>query len=186
MSEAFLTDTLLWWGPAVVCPAAAAAAAWTDLRCHRIYNGMVLPLLLTGLVCQGLAGGIPALVQAVGGAALPLLLLPLFLTGMLGAGDIKLLMALGAWLGVARSGELMVLAVLCGGGMAALMLAWRRDWRGPLTRVIGHVGACLLSGRLLPYDKTDSLQLPFGLAALCGVTLLLLQQAGVLPPLLRF
>jgi prepilin peptidase CpaA len=92
-----LTATLLW-------------AAVEDLRTRRIRNWLTFSLLITGVAQSFLPGrtvspGDSALGLLVG-LALPLLL---FLIGALGGGDVKLLAAIGAWMGVA--GILQVFAV---------------------------------------------------------------------------
>ena len=84
-----LAATLLW-------------AAVEDMRTRRIRNWLTFSLLLTGVAQSFLPGrtvspGESAL-GLLTGFALPLLL---FVIGALGAGDVKLLTAIGAWIGAA-------------------------------------------------------------------------------------
>ena len=74
-------------------------AVLTDLRERRIPNKVTVPGLLAGLVIGAvLEGGFPQV--ALGGASLALLVsFPLVALGGLGAGDAKLLTAVGAFVG---------------------------------------------------------------------------------------
>jgi prepilin peptidase CpaA len=96
--------------PFVPLMAALFWAAVQDLRMRRIRNWLTFSLLLTGVAQSFLPGrtvspGESAL-GLLAGFALPMLL---FVIGALGAGDVKLLTAIGAWLGAA--GILQVFAV---------------------------------------------------------------------------
>lgn len=74
-----------------------AAAAVTDLRAQRIPNWLTLPAALVGLALRAAFLGGDGLLAGLGGWAVGCaLLLPLFLLGWLGAGDVKLLAAIGA------------------------------------------------------------------------------------------
>jgi prepilin peptidase CpaA len=84
----------------IVVTAVVLIACVTDLRSRRIPNlltfGAALAGILFALATSGLAGGL------VGGAGWLVglsVFLPVFLLGGMGAGDVKLMAALGAWLG---------------------------------------------------------------------------------------
>ncbi len=77
-----------------------ALAAATDLRMHRIPNYLTVPAAVLGLAYHTLAPTGYGPLASLGGLAVgfSLLLLPWILGGS-GMGDVKLLAALGAWLG---------------------------------------------------------------------------------------
>jgi prepilin peptidase CpaA len=79
------------------------ASAWAvreDLLAHRIPNRLTGSLLCLGCLLQFAFGGWSALGQAALGALVGLaVLLPLYLLRAMGAGDVKLLAAIGALLG---------------------------------------------------------------------------------------
>src|SRR5689334_18399846 len=81
------------------CAAMLAAAVSCDLTERRIPNRIVLPGALAGLLLAAMPGGIgvgSALLGMLAGLAV---LMPLYLLGATGAGDVKLLASLGAYTG---------------------------------------------------------------------------------------
>ena len=84
----------------VVALAIAACACVTDLRSRRIPNLLTFGGALAGVLFHGVTGSTHGLLVSTAGwvVGLMVFLLP-FLLGGLGAGDVKLLAALGAWLG---------------------------------------------------------------------------------------
>jgi len=96
-----------------------AAALW-DIRFRRVPNRVSLAIAATGLIL-GLAQG--AVAASVLGLAvgLGLLLVP-FARGWLGAGDVKLLAAVGAWLGPQRTLYCALAAAVFGGLLALAFL----------------------------------------------------------------
>src|SRR5436309_13402218 len=86
------------WSAAAVAVLTTTAAA-TDLRSRRIPNWLTFPARVLGLAAHGVAGGSSGLTQGVLGALVAGgLLLPGWLLGWMGAGDVKLMAAVGAWL----------------------------------------------------------------------------------------
>jgi len=95
-------------------------AAWTDVRSRRIPNALVVAGLWVALVLRGFAGG-AALIEGAAGALVALTIgVAVYATGALGAGDAKLLCTAGAFLGLYRLPEALVLIALAGGALALL------------------------------------------------------------------
>ncbi|MHC4258857.1 MAG: prepilin peptidase [Planctomycetota bacterium] len=110
-----VSDVLQW----LVVIAAASAAVVSDLRTRRIPNLLTLPVLSAGLIRAAWLDGLLGLGEAT--AACLVLALPyvlLFLFGGGGAGDAKLMGAVGAWLGLKQG-----ITVLCCVTIAGLVLA---------------------------------------------------------------
>ena len=86
--------------PTIVVIAVIIVATITDVRTLKVHNLLTLPLLACGLIYHWMSGGLDGLTMAFAGAAwgFALLLVPYMLGGM-GAGDVKLIAAIGAWLG---------------------------------------------------------------------------------------
>src|ERR1700751_5852906 len=75
-------------------------AAIIDGRSLRVPNWLTYHFLLGGLVFAFARGGSPLLFYSLAGALVGLFsLLPLYAIGGMGAGDVKLMAGLGAWIG---------------------------------------------------------------------------------------
>lgn len=102
-------------------------AAAGDVRTRRIPNvltfGMMAAGLAAGLVRGGGTGLGAAVLGLIAGAAL---LLPVYLLGGMGAGDLKLLAGIGAFVG-AREVLVMFLVIAVIGGLMGLVLMVVRD-----------------------------------------------------------
>jgi prepilin peptidase CpaA len=102
---------------------AALIAAVTDLTRFKIYNLLTLPLLAGGLVYHGTTGGPQALAMSVGGMLLgAAVLLVFYVMGGMGAGDVKLMAALGAWLGLPDVFYLFLASALAAGVYALVLM----------------------------------------------------------------
>jgi prepilin peptidase CpaA len=116
-----------------------------DLRTGRIPNWLTLGAALVALVVstgeQGLAG--------TGGSALGwivalLLWLPLYALGGMGAGDVKLIAAVGAWLGPADVIHAALYAAIAGGGLAVILAVVR----GRVQATFGNIQLLLAHWRI--------------------------------------
>src|SRR5215472_16329794 len=75
-------------------------AAVADLRCHRIPNTITVQAALLGVAVSLLASGSMGAVQSVAGLVVGLAtFLPFYLLRGFGAGDVKAMAAVGAFLG---------------------------------------------------------------------------------------
>lgn len=87
-------------GAVAIAIGVAASAAVSDVRHFHIPNLLTRSALLLGVVYHGVFSGWAGVGHALGGCALGLsLLLVPYLLGGFGGGDVKLLAAVGAWLG---------------------------------------------------------------------------------------
>ena len=89
----------------------SAMAVWMDLKDASVDNGWILFSFMIGFLIQITENGPKGGVIFLAGVAVPVLLLGiLFIFHMIGAGDIKLLCALG---GIMGPRTVMVLFILC-------------------------------------------------------------------------
>jgi len=94
-----------------------------DLRTRRIPNLLTFGGAALAILYSGAAHGLSGLAQAVEGWLAGLVIfLPLFALGGLGAGDVKLMACLGAWLGPALALWTALYGALAG-GVAAIVVA---------------------------------------------------------------
>jgi prepilin peptidase CpaA len=109
-------------------------AAIIDGRSLRVPNWLTYHFLAAGLAFAFMRGGSPILLSSLAGAAVGLLtLLPLYAIGGMGAGDVKLMAGLGAWLGPWLTVGAFVSTALAGALMALVMIVYS----GAIWRHIG-------------------------------------------------
>ena len=127
-----------------------AAACATDLHARRIPNWLTFGSTALAFAFHFSNGG-PEAVQhsATGWATGLFLFMPLFLLGGMGGGDVKLLAALGAWLGPRDAFWLAIYASMAGGIMAVL-LAIRHNYLRQAFSNIGALGRFWWSSGLRP------------------------------------
>ena len=149
-----------------------------DLRTRRIPNYLTLGGALAGLGFSWGCHGWPGLWSGLSGLLLgfALLVLP-YAKGGMGAGDVKALAALGAWLGPRLTIYLFIYMGISGGVLILILLWWRgllwlkmrQGWvlllNWLLNRPYGSVGSSVT-----PPDKTSGL--PYGVAMALGMTVL--------------
>jgi prepilin peptidase CpaA len=120
------------------------AAAVFDARQRRIPNWLTLSGVLSGLALNTLLYAIPGLWMSLQGIGLALLIyFPLHALHALGAGDVKLMAAIGAFTGPADWLAVFVLTALFGGILALVVIAAQ----GRLLRTFRNIGLIVTSIR---------------------------------------
>jgi prepilin peptidase CpaA len=120
--------------------------AWSDMRTNRIPNYLTLGCALAGLGYQLGFHGLAGVSQGLLGMALGFGLLILFYwKGGMGAGDVKALAALGAWLGPWQTLNLFIYMAFSG-VLVIVAFLW---WRGLLWGKIRQLWEFLVSWVLL-------------------------------------
>src|SRR5438552_6001968 len=100
------------------------ACVW-DVRTRRIPNALTLGAAAAGIVFQVMDAGWSGLAHGLAGWALGVaLFFPFFALRGMGAGDVKLLGAFGAWLGPARILYVAMAAALIGAAIAIAIVVW--------------------------------------------------------------
>jgi prepilin peptidase CpaA len=152
------------------------AAAVTDFATHRIPNRLTVPAAVAALAINGILGGFAGAISSAAGLALGLAaLLPLFLTRQFGAGDVKAVAAVGAFLGPQGILPAVGFTLLAGvlGGM--LVLIARGGW-GALRSMVSRwmfraYVLCTTGGAAnvsAPAGDASRIRFPYGLAIALG------------------
>jgi len=110
--------------PTAAAVAVAGASCFTDLRTRRIPNILTLGAALMAFAFFLTTGGFSGLGWSAAGWCVGLaVFLPFFFLGGMGAGDVKLLAALGAWLGPGRVVWVALYGGIAGGVLAVIVAA---------------------------------------------------------------
>ena len=149
------------------------ASIW-DLRTGRIPNALTFGAALVAIVVRLVVGGPAAAGWAmVGWAVGCALFMPVYLLGGMGAGDVKLLAAIGAWVGPMAALKVAFFSTLAG-GVLAIVVALAR---GYLRQALSNVWLLLCHWRVMglkPLDEVSlqaasgSPRLAYGLAITAG------------------
>jgi prepilin peptidase CpaA len=103
-----------------------ALAVRQDLRERRISNVLALTGVIAGTAIQAVAFGMTGFLNALAGAGVGMAcFLPLYLCKGMGAGDVKLMGAAGAFFGPANALIAALLSLACGAVLALVVLVWR-------------------------------------------------------------
>jgi prepilin peptidase CpaA len=134
----------------------AVVAVVFDVRSGRIPNGLTFGGALAALVYALAAGGATGVLQASAGWVIgAALFFPFFALGGMGAGDVKLLAALGAWLGPTEAVWLAMFASIAGGVLGvAVALS-----RGYLRQALSNVWLMFTHWRVVGLRPIDGLTL---------------------------
>jgi prepilin peptidase CpaA len=155
-----------------------AVAAILDLRTHRIPNWLTLPALLLGFILRFALLGPPGVLSGLLGLLVGagLFLLPYMLGGM-GAGDVKLMAVVGAFLGPAGALWAVLFTGVAGGVLA---VTWAL-LRGRFGRTLARAGALLAAaadprrraaqGGLPNLERDAGWAMPYAVAIAFGVAL---------------
>ena len=148
----------------------AAVAAWMDWRTRRIPNWITVPGMILGVATNTILAGWHGAKVSLEGAGLALvLLLPFVLLRGLGAGDWKLMGALGAFLGPVPFLLTLLGSVLVSGVMAFVHLCRLGHFADTVKNIYillrGWVSFGLRTRPEISLDNPKLIKLPFGVAA---------------------
>lgn len=161
-----------------------APAVILDLRSHRIPNAISLGGWVAGLALGALLDGWGGFVDAGLGLAMLLgLTIPFFFLGWMGAGDVKLIAAIGAIIGQEMAIPTLLSIVFSGLAISLAMLLLKGELANVLKRWRASIGLTLSSMKpvyISPPQRQQKLILPYALPIAIGTTIAILVELPLL------
>lgn len=166
--------------------AVLTAASVSDLRRHRIPNPVSLGGAALALAIAGVTTGLHGLLLALAGLAVGLVaFLPAYVKGGMAAGDVKLMAAVGAFLGPAGALDAVALSLVAGGVLGVGILIHGGSLGAALGRYLFGVRHFVTGGVWLylrpAAGEAAALRFPYAVAIAAGAA-----AAVALPPIFRF
>ncbi len=158
-----------------IVSAVLVEAAIIDGLKLRVPNWLTYHLVLSGLALAVWYGGVHGLLWSVAGLAVGLMvLMPLYAIGGMGAGDVKLMAGVGAWVGPVLTFWAFTTSAIVGGVMAVGMVLWTRSLEQHTAQflsigreILSVRNPVLLSGTAAE-RKPSMLLLPYGIPIAVG------------------
>jgi prepilin peptidase CpaA len=159
--------------PTIAVVALGAAAAVIDWRTRRIPNALTFGASAVAVAFAAATGGVQGGLWSLAGFGVGLLIFfPLFALRALGAGDVKLLAAIGAWLGPSLVGWVAVYGAIAGGVLAIPWLVAGGRLGATLANIWGLLVHWRLSGfkphPVVTLDNPEAVRMPYALPIALG------------------
>ena len=152
---------------------AVAAAAALDVEQRRIPNWLTYPGIILGVLLRGLLLGWGGAASALAGSVLAGgIFLLFYVVHAMGAGDVKLVAAIGSLLGPTDAVVMLLATAMCGGMLALVYALYRKRIRATFANVATalqfHAASGLRAHPQLNLDNPVALRMPYGLAIAAG------------------
>lgn len=149
------------------------SAMMSDLTTYKIKNTITYSFMIVGLISNYIMEGWEGIAFSLQGILLPVIcLVALYVIRIIGAGDIKLLSAVGAVMGAGFASNVMVYSFICGGIIATLLILIRRNGIERIKYLLLYVRSCFISMKLIQYadltDEQDGSKFHFSIAVVSG------------------
>jgi prepilin peptidase CpaA len=158
------------------------ASAFTDLKSRRIPNYLTIPGMIVALTLYSITNGFDGFIFSATGLAtgIALLILPYIMGGM-GAGDVKLMGAVGSFLGAKATLVAFLFIALAGGVYSLAIILVRRDvFKGFFSEKLLVLSNMVMLGQYVPIENGNTGQKPrlkYGVAIAFGTITYLLTKA---------
>jgi prepilin peptidase CpaA len=159
----------------IVC-AVVLVAAVIDVFTRRIPNWLTIPGACLGLCLNGASKGVEGVVESTLGMLTGFFLLFLmYLLGGMGAGDVKLLSAVGAFVGPKLVFYAFIWMALAGGLFALVLILYKRAFSQTVTNLktllVGWVLRAGDAGSPISLQNAALHKLPYGVAIATGTVI---------------
>ncbi len=159
------------WFVSLVLVVAAVIDGWK----LKVPNWITFPMIVSGWGYSLAVAGWPGLAWSLVGTAVGLaLLLPAYAIGGMGAGDVKLLAGVGAWVWGTTTFYAFCVSAVLGGLIALAMVLVRRQWGKHQTQFFGIVNEILVLrdvsalSTIAAERKSTMMLLPYGIPIAIG------------------
>ncbi len=148
------------------------AAVW-DLKTYRIPNWLTFSAMLLGFVISAFGAGAPGGIRdaLIGFGVGFAVMLPFFLFGVMGGGDVKLAAAFGALGGLQFVINALLMGALLGGAFALVYLVWQKGLRDAFKKVFCDMLALFVFG--VGPESEMEMVMPYGVFVSLGAFLAL-------------
>ena len=157
-------------------------ALYFDLKYQRIPNWLCTVTLLSGFIVQFYFSGGSGLLSALSGAGLAFILLfPAFYFRLLGAGDVKLMVAIGAYLDIKLLIWSILYAIIAGAITSIVLALCRLGWKA-FFEIVLHYLRCLYLRQFMRASNQEFLKMkvPYAPALAIGWLWACCQNAQIL------
>jgi prepilin peptidase CpaA len=159
------------WALSLILIVAAIIDGWI----LKVPNWLTLPLVLAGWTAAAYCSGFSGLAWSMAGTAVGLgVLLPAYAIGGMGAGDVKLMAGIGAWIGATATFYAFCVTAIVGGVLAVAMVLVRRRWHHHVLQFF-QIADEILTVRdadklsaIAAQRKSSMLLLPYGIPIALG------------------
>lgn len=141
----------------------------------KVPNRITFPMIISGWVYSGLFYGWEGLGWSLGGTAVGLaLLLPAYAIGGMGAGDVKLLAGVGAWVWSTVTLYSFCVSAIVGAVIAVAMVVYQRAWSKHQSQFFGILNEIMTIrdpnqlAAIAAERKPTMLLLPYGIPIAIG------------------
>ncbi|MBD7910124.1 A24 family peptidase [Clostridium cibarium] len=140
----------------------------TDVRNNKIYNVVLLPFVIGGLLLNFIFGGLGRGVDSLIGGIIPIIVFaPLFIFKMFGAGDIKLFSTIGFLMGWQFLLNNIIYSFIAGGIVSIILILIRKNFLKRIKYLFSFLFNLILSKSMVDYEKGNG-RFPFAVAILLG------------------
>lgn len=153
-------------------------SAITDILKQKVYNVVTYPSIIVGFLLGVLEGGKAGFYSSIIGFSVGFfILLICHILGGMGAGDVKLMGAIGALGGYPFILNALFFSVLVGGIISLSILIWQGKLLSSLKNVFAALFTSVIPGiKTQPLEPANSTAIPFGFAICFGTLWALIER----------
>jgi prepilin peptidase CpaA len=154
------------------------AVGLCDLSCGKIPNYLTFPVIISGIILNAVFGGVHGFIFGISGfTAGFLILLPFYILGGIGGGDIKFLAGIGAIKGYMFIFQSIVYFSAIALLMAIIVLLKQKALLVNIKKAFSFIRSFIVPSLSPEYpDKINSFNIPYGTSIALGAMLVLLKQ----------